>query len=345
MPFRPTLLPRLKDRQPRIPATGLLIAANCLVFAAMVWAGAGYWHTSNDVQLAWGANFGPATKDGEWWRLGSALFLHFGLFHLGMNMLSLWDGGRLVERMYGSRRFILIYGFAGLLGNLLSLMAQGDRAISAGASGAIFGVYGAYLSHLWLDRKSRNPTEFKRLFWGALLFSAVAIGLGFTIQGIDNHAHVGGLVGGVLLGLALARPAQGGAPLRPALAGAGFAAVLALVIINIPPPPYRWSEEQRVRLAIRAFMGEDAQLNAQWRELQGRARQGEVTFDELAGQIESRIAEPYENSFEQLSRLHLDAGAPSAPTLAALREYAENRRDATRGLVERLRAREADVKN
>ena len=119
------------------PVTIALVGANLCIFAAMLAYGAGLWHSPNDVQLAWGANFGPATKDGEWWRLGTAMFLHFGLVHLAMNMWALWDGGRLAERLYGRWRFLVIYVASGLAGNLLSLIVHGDHAVSGGASSAI----------------------------------------------------------------------------------------------------------------------------------------------------------------------------------------------------------------
>ena len=339
------LFDQLLERSPRIPATSVLIGINLLIFAATVWHGAGLWHSNNSVQLAWGANFGPATKDGEWWRLGSALFLHFGLFHLGMNMLSLWDGGRLVERMFGSGRFLLIYFSSGLAGNLLSLIVQGDRAISGGASGAIFGVYGALMSYLWLERHGLHPAEFKRLFWGAAILSAITIVLGFQITGIDNGAHIGGLLGGILTGLALARPVHP-AP-RPRRIGqrvAGFALILAItqLIVLIPAPRYRWSDELRAQEQISEFLGEDARISARWGAILGRARGEEASFDQLAGQIETQVASQYEGSFEQLSRLRVNPALPSAPTLAALRDYAEQRRDASRALVEGLRANDPE---
>jgi rhomboid protease GluP len=335
------LIDQLLDKAPRIPATWTLIGINLLVFATMLWNGAGLWHSDNGVQLAWGANFGPATKDGEWWRLGSALFLHFGLFHLVMNMTALWDSGRLVERMFGAGRFLLIYFGSGLTGNLLSLIAQGDRAVSGGASGAIFGVYGALMGFVWLQRKYLHPAEFKRLFWGALVFSAITIALGLQIKGIDNAAHIGGLLGGILAGLALNRPLAAGVHPRrmtQGLAGIGFVLVLTLLIANIPAPRYRWSEEVRAQEEIGAFLGEDARISARWSAILGRARQEGASFDQLAGQIEAQITDQYDDSFEQLAQVHISPAAPSAPTLTALREYAELRRDASRALVEGLRA-------
>jgi len=336
------LIDQLQQRVARVPITLLLIAANLLVFAVMLGYGAGLWHTSNDVQLAWGANFGPATKDGEWWRLGSALFLHFGLFHLAMNMLSLWDGGRLVERMYGSGRFVLIYFCSGLTGNLLSLIAQGDRAVSGGASGAIFGVYGALMVFLWRERGHLHPGEFKWLFWGAAGFSAVTIVLGFQVTGIDNAAHIGGLLAGILLGAALTRPhtAAAAAGLTRWLAAGALALSLALMITNIPAPRYRWSEEVLARDGISDFIGEDARISARWGAILGRARVESATFDELAGRIESEVSSPYAQSFEQLTRLRLSPAAPSAAALDSLRNYAELRRNASRALVEGLRAKD-----
>jgi rhomboid protease GluP len=80
----------LRQRVREVPVTKLLVVINLLVFLAMLAGGAGLWHSSNGIQLAWGANFGPATQDGEWWRLGTAMFLHFGAIHLTLNLWALW---------------------------------------------------------------------------------------------------------------------------------------------------------------------------------------------------------------------------------------------------------------
>ncbi|PZU51988.1 MAG: rhomboid family intramembrane serine protease [Thauera sp.] len=347
------LIDQLIARRRRIPVTTALIVANLAVFAAMLLSGAGLWHSANGIQLSWGANFGPATKDGEWWRLGSALFLHFGLLHLGMNMLSLLDGGRLVERMFGPLRFVAIYFVSGLTGNLLSLIVQGDRAVSGGASGAIFGVYGALLAFLWQQRATLDRREFVRLFWGACLFAAVTIVLGLNIAGIDNGAHIGGFVAGLLAGAALVRPLDNSAvlgryrqPVASAgqwLAGIGLATMVIVLVVAIPAPRYRWSEEVMARDEIRDFIGADRRIAHRWNTLIGDAQRNGASFDDLAGQIESEVAQPYQQSFEDLSELHLSPAAPSAATLRELRQYAEARRDASRALVEGLRAHDMDA--
>jgi rhomboid protease GluP len=322
------------------PVTAGLILTNFLVFAAMLANGAGLWHSPNTVQLAWGAGFGPATKDGEWWRLGTAMFLHFGLVHLGMNMWALWDGGRLVERMYGSLRFAALFLASGLTGNLLSLIVAGDRAVSGGASGAIFGVYGALLVWLWRERHHVHPTEFRWLFGGAALFSAVTIGFGLMITGVDNAAHIGGLASGALLGVALARPLAGGVSPksnRPWIAAILYAVLVVVLIARIPDPLYRWKDELQARSEVRDFLATDRLISQRWQELMSAGKRGSATFDELAGRIESDITMEYQQSFEQLSALNLDAAAPSAETVAMLKRYAQLRSEASHLLAEGIR--------
>lgn len=187
-PKPPASLTTLMTAHPRrLPVTVGLLAVNLAVFALMLLAGAGFWHTPNGVQLAWGANFGPATQDGQWWRLFTALFIHFGVLHLALNMWALWDVGRLVEQLYGRWRFAVLYGVSGLLGNLVSLVLHGNQAVSGGASGAIFSLYGALLVFLWRERRNVEPGEFRWLFGGAVVFSSLMLGVGFVVQGIDNE--------------------------------------------------------------------------------------------------------------------------------------------------------------
>ena len=129
---------RLVAATPRVWVTHLLVFANVAVFLAMLADGAGLFESNSAVHLRWGANFGPVTKEGEWWRLAACTFLHFGLVHLAMNMWALWGAGGLVERLYGNLAFLSIYLFAGLTGSFASLYWNADKVVSAGASGAVF---------------------------------------------------------------------------------------------------------------------------------------------------------------------------------------------------------------
>ena len=331
----------LRQRVPRIPVTQLLAGINVLVFLAMLTGGAGLWHSSNSVQLAWGANFGPATQDGEWWRLGSALFLHFGAVHLALNLWALWDSGQLVERMYGHASFAGIYFSSGFAGNLLSLVAHKGLAVSGGASGAIFGVYGALLAFLWRERSNLRPHEFRWLFWGAAGFAAVTIALGFLVTGIDNAAHIGGFIAGILGGIILARPidmTKRVSQRSRLFAGSAFALAIAILISQIPAPAYRWSEEVLVRREIGEFLRDDAAISRAWQNILDEGKRGSISFDELAGRIDTAVGDRYEESFEQLSHLPPDPALPSAAAVEALRHYAERRRDASRALAEGLRA-------
>jgi rhomboid protease GluP len=332
---------QLRGRVARVPATLALVAVNLAVFAAMLLAGAGLWHAPNAVQLEWGANFGPATKDGEWWRLATAMFLHFGVLHLALNMAALVECGRFVERIAGPWRFVLLYFGGGIAGNLLSLVVQGDRGISGGASGAIFGIYGALLVALWRERNALDPGEFRWLFWGGGGFAAANILLGAIIPGIDNAAHVGGLVFGTLAAISMNRARRRGdwpsGRIRVA-AGAALAGGVALLLLRIPAPAYDWGEEKAARAEIRQFIGEDADISARWGAVIEQGRREGLSFDELAARIENQVSDRYEASFEQLSSLHLDPRAPSTQTLEALKRYAGLRLDASRTLAEALRS-------
>ena len=321
------------------PVACALIATNLVVFAAMLARGAGLWHSPNDVQLAWGASFGPAIKDGEWWRLGTAMFLHFGLAHLAVNLWALWDAGRVVERLIGSWRFLVVYLGGGITGNLLSLAVHGDHAVSGGASGAIFSAYGAFLVLLWRERRRLHPVEFRWLFWGAAAFSMAYIGLGVLLPGIDNAAHVGGLAAGALLGVVLARPLSA-ASSRPGggrwLAGGVLGLAVALLIKAIPAPSYRWADEARARAEIQHFLAEDRRITERWRGILESGRAAGTSFEQLAGRIETDVASEYRESFDQLSALNLDPAAPSAGALGELARYSRLREEASRALAEGL---------
>ena len=339
----PSLHDLLRQRVPRVRVSQFLIGVNLAVFLAMLVSGAGLWHSSNSVQLAWGANFGPATQDGEWWRLGTAMFLHFGVLHLLMNMWALWDAGQLVERMYGPFRFAVIYFLGGVAGNLFSLVSHHGQAVSGGASGAIFGLYGALLVCLWRERKNLHPHEFRWLFWGASGFSVVIVIVGLLIPGIDNAAHIGGFLTGLLSGVGLARSLQRGEALRwrqRLLATTAFAIALLLLVSHVPVPAYRWSDEVTVRKGVDNFLRDDAAISRAWQDLLNERALDGASFEDLSGRIDTAISDRYEESFEQLSRFPINPALPSANALKLLRQYAEMRRDASHSMAEGLRSKD-----
>ncbi|WP_428909112.1 rhomboid family intramembrane serine protease [Niallia sp. Krafla_26] len=169
--------------------TYLFMVIQILVFILMEFAGGS---TQSAVLIEFGAKVNALILQGDWWRLFTPIFIHIGILHLLMNTLALYYLGMTVERIYGNFRFLFIYVAAGFFGALASLLFS--PSISAGASGAIFGCFGALLYFGTI-----YPTLFKRTM-GFNIFIVIAINLifGFSVSGIDNAGHIGGLIGGYL---------------------------------------------------------------------------------------------------------------------------------------------------
>ena len=188
-----------------------LVLACVAAFAVLGMAGAGVLRPDPLRFIDLGSNFAPLTSAGEWWRLVTATFLHFGLLHLAFNTWALWSIGAVVERLFGHGRFAAIYAVSGLAGSLASI-AWNPLVNSAGASGAIFGLIGAQLA-LFLRGGHRIPADVVRTQRNSTLgFIAYSVTFGFIVPGIDNAAHLGGLFAGFGSGWLLARPL--GAPSR-----------------------------------------------------------------------------------------------------------------------------------
>jgi len=131
----------LAEATPRLIITPLLLGINVLVFVLMLVSGVSPIDPSAEELLDWGASYGPYILNGESWRLVTAMFVHIGAVHIIFNMQALWNLGRVVERLYGNWTFLLMYLLGGIGGSIASLWWQTD-IISAGASGAIFGLAG-----------------------------------------------------------------------------------------------------------------------------------------------------------------------------------------------------------
>src|SRR5262249_31538048 len=147
--------------------------------------------------LRWGADFGPKTTSGEWWRLFTSMFIHIGIIHLLVNMWVLAAAGPLVERMIGNAGFLLMYLLAGLSGSLASLLWD-PLVVSAGASGAIFGIYGALFGLLLRQSRSIHVQALAQLRNSGFVFLLFNLFQGLFQPKVDFTAHIGGLVGGFL---------------------------------------------------------------------------------------------------------------------------------------------------
>jgi rhomboid protease GluP len=208
---------RLEIVTPRAFVTPTLIAINVAVFIVMAVAGVSIMQPTNADLIRWGADFGPLTTHGQWWRLLTAAFVHVGLMHIALNMWALLSGGIFTERLFGNVGFLTLYLLSAIGGNLASIAWQ-PFTVAAGASGAIFGVYGALIGLLLVQRKSIPSAAAVSLGKNAMVF--VGYNIVYGLKGdsnIDMAAHLGGLLTGLFAGCALAYrvdPVAGGARLQ-----------------------------------------------------------------------------------------------------------------------------------
>lgn len=179
--------------------TPIIVELNILIFIIMVFAGFGFITFNGNDLLNWGANYRPSIINGEYWRLFTNTFLHGGLMHIMMNVYTLFFVGIFLEPALGSKRFGLFYAITGILASIASVWWH-EKTVSVGASGAIFGMYGIFLSLLLTKL---FPKDFKKSF---LLSTAIFVGYNLIIGltgGIDNAAHIGGLLSGMVVGAAI----------------------------------------------------------------------------------------------------------------------------------------------
>jgi rhomboid protease GluP len=182
-------------------ATFTLLVLNFLFFAIEIYAGG-----ANNLQvlLNLGAAYGPYVRRGEYWRLVMPMFLHGGWLHILGNSYALYILGPILERVYGYGRYAAIYVAAGMGGAYLSMTIS--KSVSVGASGAIFGIAGAMLVTGYVHRDV-IPARWGRAFGrGMIPFILLNLAIGFSVHGIDNWGHLGGLTTGALLAFLIAPP-------------------------------------------------------------------------------------------------------------------------------------------
>ena len=185
----------MKNKKPII--TIIILLLNIIVFALMYILGKGSEDTRTLINF--GANYASLTKSGDYYRLITSAFLHIGVLHLLLNMYSLYIIGTQIEYFYGKIKYIIIYLFSAIMGSLFTVALSSSNVVSAGASGAIFGLLGALLYFGYNYRGYIGNSILGQVIPVVIL----NLFIGFTTPGIGNAAHIGGLVGGYLISMAL----------------------------------------------------------------------------------------------------------------------------------------------
>jgi rhomboid protease GluP len=199
--------------------TWFLALACAVVFVAMVATGVSLTQPDGQALIAWGANHGlMVTFEHQYWRLLTCMFLHIGLLHLAMNLWCLLTTGPLVERFFGHLGYAALYLLSGLGGSIASLWVHPTH-VSAGASGAIFGIIGGLLGFLAVRHREIPAAVLQPMRSGALAFVGYNVLFGMTSPSIDMAAHLGGLVAGFIAGIVLTVAAPSGRGLAGALRG------------------------------------------------------------------------------------------------------------------------------
>lgn len=185
----------MKNNKPII--TYILIFINIVMFVLMYMLGNGSENTNTLIDF--GANYILLTKAGEYYRLITSGFLHIGVIHLLLNMYSLYIVGTQVEYFYGKVKYIIIYLFSLIMGSLFTVALSSVNTVSAGASGAIFGLLGSIL-YFGVKYRGYIGNSLVNQIVPVVVLNLI---IGFTTPGIGNAAHIGGLIGGYLISMAV----------------------------------------------------------------------------------------------------------------------------------------------
>ena len=321
---------RLDQLSPHAPVVPVLVAINVAVFLAMCVAGVGIITPDGAAVVHWGSNYGPLTTSGQWWRLVSNIFVHFGILHIALNMWALYATGRTVERMFGSARFALLYLFAGVAASMASLLWN-PGVNSAGASGAIFGVFGGMLAFVLNPRNAVPRSVMVEHRNSTLAFAAYTLFYGMVHAGIDNAAHIGGLIAGLAMGSLLARPltSEGRRTFQPgrlAIALASGAILLAALGWPLAHPGARVLRERQFALVRGRFGADEAAAVDATKRLAELANAGRLSREQLLALLAGDVTPKWSALYDEVAAPPLVAGDRDFALQQQLLRYLDARR-------------------
>jgi rhomboid protease GluP len=195
--------PWVRRAQPAIGLTQIIFGVNAAVFLGMALAASTIMDFPPQETIRWGANWGPLTLTGEWWRLLTCVFVHGGIIHIAFNMWCLWNLGELAESLYGRWTYAAVYLLCGIGSSLCSVFWH-PGVPSVGASGAIFGLAGALIAAFKLGEFSVPRSALSGTLRSLGMFVLYNLVFGAMIGTTDNAAHIGGLITGLIVGALIA---------------------------------------------------------------------------------------------------------------------------------------------
>jgi rhomboid protease GluP len=277
----------------------VLLALNVAIFGLMLASGVDPMQPSIESLIHWGANYGPRTTQGEWWRMFTCMFLHIGVLHLLFNMIALWNVGGFMEQVLGHTGFLVLYLLAGLLGSMASV-AWNPFVVSAGASGAIFGLYGGLLAFLVRHRDMHQHAFLAALRTNTLAFLGYNVVFGFIIPGIDMAAHLGGLAGGFVCGFALMPAFPFASHLRLWMRGVLVGIVGLLIIIGLSD---LLPSAEDVEIRLQQFDSLHTTILTTFNRAITQLQQGKITEAEIVRILEQEVLPSWRNQREVLQQL------------------------------------------
>jgi membrane associated rhomboid family serine protease len=317
---------QLRQLTPHTPITLTIVALNVIVYGIMVASGVNPLNPDAPTLLSWGANYAPRTMSGEWWRIVISTFLHYGILHLALNMFCLASDGPLVERLVGNVGFLVLYLLSGIGGSLASL-AWSASVVSAGASGAIFGVYGALLG-VCLRARHTIPMEVLAKHRGSTVaFLGYNLLYGMFAPGIDMAAHLGGLFTGfccgVALGHAVGPAAVPGRRVRNAAVMLAGCCVLGLTFLGVRE--FRASSPDVLAgfRDLEHFVQVEKQVLKIYNDALERFQKGELENGPFLELLERDVLPPWRDARQRIDQI---TGFPTGEAgLQRLRRYMELR--------------------
>lgn len=272
-------------------------------------------------------------REHEYWRMLAGTFLHGGLVHLAMNMLGLWGAGKLLNRLYGNAQFLLLYLLAALAGASASLHFGAQTAVSVGASGAVFGVLTALLVAVRKHRDQVPKALVKQLMGSEAVFLIYALFNGFARQGIDNAAHVGGLVAGAAMGWVLAGAVPGakrGSPwARAAAVAAALLAAVGAMVATTPSPRVDHRAMFAAADQLQKLVPRGQAVHAALQKDANAAKAGTMSPEQLVQAVEAV-------HLPALRRLHAELAAVPRAQGSPLNEVAVDMQQMTAAVAEGL---------